>query len=198
MAYPKLIENVINQFSKLPGIGRRSAERIVFWMLKASTEEIDLFTGSINKLKEGMGFCRLCNNFSEGELCGVCRNPARDRSLLCIVESPKDVIAIEKTGSFKGIYYVLLGAISPAEGRGPEDLNLNKLIKQIKVNDVKEIIVATDADTEGEMTAIHIQKELRPLGIKISRIGLGLPVGSMLEYADLSTLTMSMSARREM
>ena len=198
MAYPRLIENVINQLTKLPGIGRRSAERIAFWLLKANREEADAFAASIHKLKAGMGFCTACNNFSESALCAVCSNPARDKQSICVVEYPKDVIAIENTGAYKGLYHVLLGAISPSEGRGPDDLKIDKLIERIKRNHIKEVIVATDPDTEGEMTAIHIQRELKPTGVKVSRIGLGLPVGSLLEYADLSTLTMSMAARREM
>jgi len=197
MSYPRLIESVIDQLIKLPGIGRRSAERIAFWFLNNPREEAEKAANGILKLKDGLRFCVLCNNFSETEICPICRDPGRDRKTICVVENPKDLLAIEQTRVYRGLYFVLLGAIAPTEGRGPDDLHLEKLIKLIKDQSVTEVIIATDADTEGEMTALHIQKVLKPLGLKLSRIGLGLPVGSSLEYADLSTLTMSMTARKE-
>jgi len=197
MSYPRLIESVIDQLTKLPGIGRRSAERMAFWFLKNPRDEVERTVTSIMRLKDGLRFCRLCNNFSETEVCPICSAPGRDTKTICVVENPKDLLALEQTRIYHGLYYVLLGAIAPSEGRGPDDLRLDRLIRLIKDRGIKEVIIATDADTEGEMTALHIQKVLKPSGLKISRIGLGLPVGSSLEYADLSTLTMSMSARRE-
>ena len=194
--YPKLIENLIERLIKLPGIGRRSAERIVYWMLGQESQEVKALADSIQQLKEGLRFCKQCNHLSEQELCLVCADSNRDRKIICIVESPKDLLAIERTGSYRGIYYVLLGNISPSEGRGPDDLKLSKLIARIKDEGITEIVIATDPDAEGEMTALYLAKELRNLGARISRIGLGIPVGSAVEYADISTLAMSMNSRR--
>ena len=194
--YPKLIENLIERLTKLPGIGRRSAERIVYWMLAQEAKDVKALADSIQQLKEGLRFCKQCNHLSEQELCLVCNDPNRDRKIICIVESPKDLLAIERTGSYRGIYYVLLGNISPSEGRGPDDLNISKLISRIKDEGIAEIVIATDPDAEGEMTAMYLAKELRPLGARISRIGLGIPVGSAVEYVDISTLAMSMNSRR--
>jgi recombination protein RecR len=194
--YPKLIENLIERLTKLPGIGRRSAERIVYWMLAQESQDVKALADSIQQLKEGLHFCKQCNHLSEQELCLVCADPNRDRKIICIVESPKDLLAIERTGSYRGIYYVLLGNISPSEGRGPDDLKLSKLIARIKDESIAEVVIATDPDAEGEMTAIYLARELKNLGARISRIGLGIPVGSAVEYADISTLAMSMNSRR--
>ena len=143
-----------------------------------------------------MRFCRLCNNLSEDELCKVCQDTRRQKDILCIVEKPSDVTAIEKAGNFKGVYHVLLGSISPLEGKGPSDLKIDGLISRIKQDNIKEVIIATDADTEGESTAIYLAKLLKPQGVNLSRIGLGLPVGSNLEYADSSTLSKALETRR--
>ena len=194
--YPKLIENLLERLTKLPGVGRRSAERIVYWMLETDAQEIKALADSIQQLKEGLRFCKNCNHLSEQELCLVCADTNRDRKTICIVESPKDLLAIERTGSYRGIYYVLLGNISPADGRGPDDLNISKLIGRIKDEGIGEIVIATDPDAEGEMTALYLAKELKVLGVRISRIGLGIPIGSAVEYVDISTLTMSMNSRR--
>lgn len=196
--YPKLVEELIEHFVKLPGIGRRSAERIVFWLLTNPKEHAHDFSASIVRLKEHLRFCRQCKNLSDVDLCKVCLDPNRDRSTICVVEEHKHLIAIERTGTYKGLYFVLLGAISPSEGRGPDDLKIHELKERVVVEQIKEVVIATDPDTEGEMTALHITQELRPLGVKISRIGLGIPVGSSVEYADLSTLTLSMTSRREL
>lgn len=196
--YPKLVEELIEHFVRLPGIGRRSAERIVFWLLTNPKEQASDFSASIIRLKENLRFCRQCKNLSDTDLCRVCADVNRDRSMICVVEEHKHLIAIERTGTYKGLYFVLLGAISPAEGRGPDDLKIHELRERIVAENIKEVVIATDPDTEGEMTALHITRELRPLGIRISRIGLGIPVGSSVEYADLSTLTMSMTSRREL
>ena len=197
MNYPRLVENLINQLIKLPGIGRRSAERIVFWFLDTPTQDAKDIAAAILQLKDGLQFCKSCNNLSEREICQICSDPGRDAKTVCVVENPKDLIAIEKTGAFKGQYYVLLGAIAPSEGRGPEHLKIEGLFAKIRNNGVKEVVIATDPDTEGEMTSLHLTKELKPFGVKVSRIGLGIPVGSSVEYADLSTLSMSLSSRRE-
>ncbi|MFC1510425.1 recombination mediator RecR [Candidatus Omnitrophota bacterium] len=197
MSYPKLIENVIEHLNKLPGIGRRSAERMVFWMLNHSLDEVRGLSDSMTRLKEGLRVCRRCNNLSEEESCRVCRDVMRNRKMICVVETPKDVLAIERSGAFKGVYHVLLGAISPAEGRGPDDLKIQHLLNRIEVECPEEIIIATDADNEGEMTALYLAKKLKPLDLKVTRIGLGLPVGSSVEFSDMSTLGMSLMSRRE-
>lgn len=197
MSYPRVIENLIEQLTKLPGVGRRSAERMVLWMLNQSSDITHGLSTSIKELKEKLCFCRLCNNFAEADTCRVCADTSRDTSLVCVVENPKDAIAIEKTGAFKGHYYVLLGSISPIEGQGPDDLNTAKLLEKVRGGQVREVVIATDADMEGELTALHLIKILRPFSIKVSRIGVGLPAGGAVEFADISTLSMSLNSRRE-
>ena len=160
--------------------GRRSAERMVFWFLDSPVERSREISESIVRLKEGLSLCPECNNLSEGELCRVCSNPARDRSLLCVVEDHKHLLAIERTGIYKGLYFVLLGAISPAEGRGPDDIKVERIIEKVRTQGIQEVVIATDPDTEGEMTALHISQQLRPTGVKISRIGLGIPWAVLL------------------
>ena len=196
MAYPKLVEKVIELLSRFPGVGRRSAERMVFYLLNESKEDVQQLTESIERLKNNLTFCRLCNNLSDADICLVCSDLSREESTICVVENPKDLLAIERTGAFKGHYHVLMGTISPAEGRGPENLKIQHLLQRIATQSIKEVVIATDPDNEGEMTALYLIKELRPLGVKISRIGMGIPVGSAVEYADMSTLSMSLHARR--
>jgi len=197
MAYPKLVENLIERLTKLPGIGRRSAERIVFWLLNNSREDVCGLSEDILKIKDNLNFCRICNNLSETEICMICSATNRDDHIICVVENPKDVLAIEKTGQYHGSYHVLLGSINPSEGRGPETLRIGQLVNRIKNQNIREIIIATDADTEGETTSMYLTQELRPLGVKVSRIGVGIPLGSALEYSDISTLGASMNSRRE-
>ena len=196
MAYPKLIENLIEKLVKLPGIGRRSAQRIVFYLLNNPQEDAQELANSIMRLKDGLTFCRVCNNLSETEICLICSDTSRDDKIICVVEDPKDLLAIERTGAYRGHYHVLLGSISPAEGRGPDELKIHQLIKKVTTQNIKEVVIATDPDTEGEMTALYLTRELKNSGVKLSRIGLGIPVGSSLEYADLSTLSMSLASRR--
>jgi recombination protein RecR len=196
MSYPKLIENVIEQLNKLPGIGRRSAERIVFWLLSQPAEEARLLSDSVTELKQGLRFCSRCNNFSETEVCRVCADESRDPKTLCVVENPKDLLAIERSGSYKGRYHVLLGTISPTEGRGPEHIKMGHLFSRVAREEIDEIIIATDPDNEGEMTALYIVDQLKGKPVKLSRIGLGIPMGSALEFADMSTLNMSLNSRR--
>lgn len=191
------IEKLIEELMKLPGIGRRSAQRIVYHMLDTSKEDVALLTEAITKVKENVRFCSVCNNFSETEVCSICGDLRRDRAIICVVESPKDVENIERSANFHGTYHVLLGAISPLEGRGPHDLKVDGLIARVKKGEVREVVIATDSDTEGEATAIFLTKLLRPLGVKVMRIGIGLPVGSNLEYADPATLARAMEGRRE-
>lgn len=197
MTYPKLVENLIEKLTKLPGIGRRSAERIVFWILNNSKDDAQRLCEDILGIKNNLNFCRICNNLSETEICMICSATNRDDSIICVVENPKDVLAIEKTGQYRGSYHVLLGAISPSEGRGPETLRISQLIHRVQSQSIKEVIIATDADTEGETTSLYLTQELRTLGVKISRIGVGIPMGSALEYTDMSTLGASLNSRRE-
>lgn len=194
--YTDSIEKLIDSLIKLPGIGRRSAERIVSHILGASKDEIKNLSDAVNKVKENVRFCRICNNLSEQELCKICDDARRHKDIICIVEKPTDVTAIEKTGNFSGVYHVLLGSIAPLEGRGPSDLKIDGLLQRIKQNNIKEVIIATDADTEGETTAMYLTKIIKPLGVNVSRIGLGLPVGSNLEYADVTTISKSLESRR--
>ncbi|MFA5115507.1 MAG: recombination mediator RecR [Candidatus Omnitrophota bacterium] len=195
--YTESIEKLIERLTRLPGIGRRSAERIVNYILDASKDEIKELAGTISQVKENVRLCRACNNLSEDEFCRICRDARRRKDTICIVENPSDVTAIEKAGNYNGVYHVLMGSISPLEGKGPSDLKIGNLIQRIKQDTVSEIIIATDADTEGETTALYLSKILKPLGVRLSRIGLGLPVGSNLEYTDSATLSKALESRRE-
>ena len=196
-SYTESIEKLINRLVKFPGVGRRSAERIVGNILGAPREEIKSLAEAMYRIKENVQFCRLCNNLSEGQLCRICQDNSRQKDTVCVVEEPNDVLAIEKAGNFKGTYHVLLGVISPLEGKGPSDLKIDGLIERIKQNNIKEVIIATDADTEGETTALYLTRLLKPLGAKLTRIGMGIPMGSNLEYADSLTLSKSLESRRE-
>lgn len=198
MSYPLTIEKLIQELVKLPGIGRRSSERIVFHLLNGSTrDDISLLAQRLVELKERVRLCRRCHNLSEHEECHICTNPRRNKSLLCVVERPNDVTSIEKTGTFNGLYHVLLGSIAPLEGKGPAELKIDSLVQRIKEENIQEVIIATDSDTEGETTALYLTKLIKPLEVHLSRIGLGLPVGSNLEYADAATLAKALEARRE-
>lgn len=194
--YTASIEKLIECLIRLPGVGRRSAERIVVHVLGATKDEIQLLSESLNKVKENVRSCQVCNNLSEEDICKICQDLSRQKDIVCVVEKPSDVTAIEKAGNFHGLYHVLLGSISPLEGRGPGDLKIDGLIQRIKQGSIKEIIIATDADTEGETTALYLTKILKPQGVHLSRIGLGIPVGSNLEYADATTLSKSLESRR--
>ncbi len=194
--YTASIEKLIDRLVKLPGIGRRSAERIVGYILNAPKDDIKHLSEALIKVKENVRLCRICHNLSEAELCRICEDSRRQKDTICIVERPSDVTAIEKAGYFNGVYHVLLGSISPLEGKGPSDLKIDSLLERIKQNNIKEIIIATDADTEGETTAMYLTKVIKPLGVNLSRIGLGLPVGSNVEYADSITLSKALESRR--
>lgn len=195
--YTESIEKLIDKLVKFPGVGRRSAERIIGYILGASKEEIKGLSEAIISVKENVRFCGICNNLSEEENCRICNDVRRRKDLVCIVEKPSDVTAVEKSGSFSGVYHVLLGAISPLEGMEPSDLRIEGLIARIQANGIKEVIIATDADTSGEITALYLTKLIKPFGVKLSRIGVGIPMGSNLEYADASTLSKALEARRE-
>lgn len=193
--YSDWMSQLVAALSRLPGIGRRSAERIVFYLLKTRREEIEELSRLLIAVKDNVLFCEICHNFSNQKICHICRDPGRDPGLICIVEDPKDVIAIEKTGCFVGLYHVLLGALSALEGIGPSELKILDLVERIKKGRIREVILATNPNTEGETTALYIAKALKPLKVKISRIAHGIPVGSMVEYADQATLSRAMDHR---
>ncbi|HAH21365.1 MAG: recombination protein RecR [Omnitrophica WOR_2 bacterium GWF2_43_52] len=197
MAYPATIERLIQELVKLPGIGRRSAERVVFHFLNSpSKEDISLLAQRLLELKERVRLCQRCHNLSEQDECTICMNETRNKSILCVVERPNDVTSIEKTGTFNGVYHVLLGSIAPLDGKGPAELKIDSLMQRIKNEHIEEVIIATDSDTEGETTALYLSKLIKPLEVRLSRIGLGLPVGSNLEYADSATLSKALESRR--
>lgn len=195
--YTRTMEKLISEFTKLPGIGQKSAERLVMHILKSPRENALALSEAILKLKDSIGFCKNCFNLSEGEVCHICAGPQRDKTTVLVVESPKDVLAIEKSGAYRGLYHVLLGAISPLDGVGPDDLKIKELLRRIKSDKIKEVILATDADTEGETTALYISQLLKNQSVKMTRIAYGLPVGSHLEYADQATLAKALEGRNQ-
>ena len=197
MSYPKPVQNLINEFSKLPGIGPRTAARFVFYLLRRPAKELESLSDAVLNLKKETKICRLCFNVSEKELCEFCSNPKRDKSLVCVVEEATNILAIEGTKQFSGLYHVLGGAIKPMEGIGPEDLKIKELAQRIKNNGISEIIIATNPTTEGETTALYLVKSLKPYNLKITRLARGLSTGSDLEYADEMTLSSALSGRRE-
>ena len=196
--YEGPIQELIDELSRLPGIGPRGAQRIAFHLLDAPEEEVFQLADVLRRVKEAARFCEVCFNVSQETRCRVCRDPRRDRSLLCVVEESKDVVAIERTGEFRGTYHVLGGAISPIDGIGPEQLHIPELIERIKHDDAEELIIATNASVEGESTALFLQRYLQEAGltITISRLARGIPVGVDLEYADQITLTHALEGRR--
>ncbi|MFC1593975.1 recombination mediator RecR [Candidatus Omnitrophota bacterium] len=195
--YTHSLENLIHKLVKLPGIGRRSAERIVNYFLSAPGEEVKAFADAVMQAKHKVKLCKICSNFTESEVCSICQDSQRKKDLVCIVEEPKDVISIEKTGAFDGAYHVLMGSIAPLEGRGPDDLKIKELLTRIEQHGIKEVIIATDSDTEGETTALYLTRLIKPFGVKVMRIGLGIPVGSNLDYIDTTTISKAIEARRE-
>jgi recombination protein RecR len=195
--YPKSLEELINCLIKLPGIGRRSAERICHYLISASDLEINRLSSAILKVKEKIRLCKICNNLCEDEICKICEDETRERDIICVVEELEGLLAIERAGNFKGLYHVLLGSVSPLEGKGLKDLKVNVLINRIKRDNIKEVIIATDTDTEGEATALYLTDSIKPLGVRLTRIGMGIPAGSNLEYLDAVTLSKALESRKE-
>ena len=195
--YSPSIEKLIESFEKLPSIGHKTAQRLAFYMLDLSNEEAEEFTNSILNAKRSLHFCSKCFNISDTDPCNICSNPKRDESIICVVEDVRDVIAMERTHEFKGVYHVLHGTISPMNGIGPEDIKIKELLNKIGENDIKEIIIATNPRVEGEATAIYLSKIIKPIGIKVTRIAHGIPVGGDLEYTDEITLMKALEGRRE-
>ena len=196
--YAAPVERLIEQLCRLPGIGPKSAQRLAFHLLSVPRPDAVQLARAIVELKDKVRFCSICFNISEGEVCSICSDPGRDDSLLCVVEEPRDVTAVERTGKFRGRYHILGGAISPIDGIGPEELRFRELVGRLKSGEIAEVIVATNPNAEGEATALYLAQLVRPLGIKVTRIASGLPVGGDLEYADEITLGRAMDGRTEL
>jgi recombination protein RecR len=194
--YEGAIQDLIDELGRLPGIGPKSAQRIAFHIIQSERVDISRLADVLRTVKEKVKFCTECGNISEEELCRICRDPRRDPALICVVEESKDVIAIEKTREFRGKYHVLGGAISPIDGIGPENLRIRELMVRLAATEIQEIIIATDPNLEGEATATYLSRLLKPLGMKVSRLASGLPVGGDLEYADEVTLGRAFEGRR--
>lgn len=193
--HTKSMQELIDCFKKMPGIGAKTAERMAFHVLKSSADEMMKFSSVIRKVKEDMRFCRKCGNLSEAENCSICNDPRRDKTVVCVVEEPTDLILIEKSGRYKGVYHVLFGVISPLDGIGPEELRIKELLSRIKEDNVKEVILATDSNAEGETTALYLTEHIQPLKVKVSRIAYGIPVGGNLDYIDQATLIRAIEGR---
>ena len=192
-----IVENLITELTKLPGIGRKTAQRLAFFILTMPEEDAKGISRAIDEVKEKARFCNECFNITEAELCRICSNGSRDRSKLCVVEEPSNIIVIERTKSFDGLYHVLLGALSPIDGMTPDRLKIKELIGRVRKNEIKEIIIATNPNTKGEMTAQYIRELLNPFNVKVTRIAYGLPIGGDIEFADEVTLSKAIEGRRE-
>lgn len=193
------IERLIEKFEQLPGVGRKSAERIAFYILERMTKEDALSMASaITEAKEKVNFCGICQNLTDTDPCGICSSPKRDKSVICVVESPEDVSAIENTNEYNGLYHVLHGALSPMDGIGPEDIKINELLIRLAGGEVEEVIMATNPTVNGTATAVYISKLLAPFDVKVTRIAHGIPIGSDLEYADKITLIKALEGRQNM
>ncbi|MGH9278866.1 MAG: recombination mediator RecR [Acidimicrobiales bacterium] len=196
--YAGPVQTLIDELGRLPGIGPKSAQRIAFYLLKLPTEDAERLTRAIAEAKERVGFCERCFNVSEGPECEICLDPRRDATVVCVVEEPRDVVAVEKTREFQGRYHVLQGAISPIEGIGPEQLKVRELLGRIEPEGIQEVILCTNPTIEGEATAMYLARLLKPLGVRATRIASGLPVGGDLEYADELTLGRALEGRRDL
>jgi len=194
--YEGIIQDLIDELGRLPGVGPKSAQRIAFHIIQSDRVVVTRLAEVLKTVKERVKFCIICGNISEEDLCKICRDPRRDKTAICVVEESKDVLAIEKTREFKGTYHVLGGAISPIDGVGPENLRIKELMKRLSETTISEIIIATDPNLEGEATATYLTRLIKPLGVKVSRLASGLPVGGDLEYADEITLGRAFEGRR--
>ncbi|MBJ7600424.1 MAG: recombination protein RecR [Candidatus Nephthysia bennettiae] len=193
---PPALEQLIQELSRLPSVGPKTAQRLAFHILRSDRSRTDALAQSILEVKTRIGYCERCYNIAEGRVCTICSSVRRDQSLVCVVESALDVLAIERTAEYQGLYHVLHGVISPIDGVGPEDIHVPQLVERLQEGGVGEVIVATDADIEGEATAVYLSRVLAPLGVRVTRPAHGLPVGGDLEYADELTLARAMSGRR--
>lgn len=198
MQYPEPIAKLIDSYMKLPGIGQKTATRLAFYTIDMKEEVVNEFAKSLLSVKRDLHFCSICGNITEEDPCEICQDTTRDRSTILVVEEPKDVMALEKMREYHGLYHVLHGVISPMEGTGPEDINLPSLLQRLHDDTVKEVIIATNATTEGEATAMYLSRLIKPAGIKVTRLAHGLSVGSDIEYADEVTLLKAVEGRREL
>jgi len=196
-AYSRSIQSMIDALSRLPGVGPKSAQRIAFHLLKTDREEVSRLTTAIEEARSTARFCERCFNFSEASLCHICADERRDGASLCVVEESRDVVALEKTGQFCGRYHVLLGAINPLEGVGPEHLKVRELLLRLEPESIREVILCLNPNTEGDVTTMYLARLLKPLGVKVTQLAMGLPVGGDLEYADEVTLGRALAGRRE-
>lgn len=196
MSYPGPLARLIEQLQRLPGIGAKSAQRLAFHVLKTPREEVERLAAALREVKEQMTYCSVCSNITDADPCAYCRAADRDHRVICVVEEPQNVAAIEKTHGFKGVYHVLMGALSPLQGVGPDDLKIKSLLARVEAGGVEEIILATNPNVEGEATAIYLARLLKPLGVRVTRIAMGVPVGSDLEYTDEITMQKALEGRR--
>ena len=196
MSLPEPLIRLIEELQRLPGIGPKGAQRLAFHLLRTPREQTDRLADAVREVKERVTYCSICSNITDADPCGYCRSESRDHHVICVVEEPQNVSAIEKTREFKGVYHVLMGALSPLQGIGPDDLKIKSLLARVS-NGVAEIILATNPTVEGEATAIYLARLLKPLGVKVTRIAMGVPVGSDLEYADEVTMHKALEGRRE-
>ena len=194
--YPEPIARLISEFDRMPGIGSKMAQRLAFHILRISKQEAVSVANSIIEVKNKIGYCSVCNNLTDEDVCWICKNEARDRSTICVVEEPDDIASIEKTREYKGLYHVLLGVISPLDGIGPDDIKVKELLERLKDENVSEVIVATNPNVEGEATAMYLSRLINPLNIKVTRIAHGMPVGGDLEYTDVVTLIKALEGRQ--
>lgn len=195
--FPAPIENLIDQFARLPGIGRKTAQRLAFYILSLPEEEAEVFADALIQAKKGTKFCRICQNLSTEEVCPVCSSQSRDKTSICVVADPKDVAAIERTCEYRGLYHVLHGVISPINHIGPDDIHIRELLTRVTDGEISEVIMATNPDTEGEATALYISRLLRPFNIRVTRLAYGIPIGGHLEFTDEVTLSRAIEGRRE-
>jgi recombination protein RecR len=191
------VSRLIEEFSKLPGVGPKSAQRLTYYLLRASAEDAQALAQAILEVKEKIILCSLCQNITDSDPCAICRNDQRDQDSICVVEEPLDILALERTGSYKGLYHVLHGVISPMDGIGPDDLKVRELLARLKTGQVQEVIMATNPNLEGEATAMYLTRLIAPLGLKVTRLARGLPMGADLEYADNVTLARAIEGRQE-
>ncbi len=200
MLIPEAVQRLIDTFSRLPGVGPKTAARLTFYLLRSSEDVAGELSEALAELKANTAYCQQCFNITSAgrTLCEICEHPQRDGSVLCVVEEPLDVLALERTDAYEGRYHVLHGALSPIEGIGPDDLRIRELVERVKKGEVREIILATNPSMEGDATAMYLQQQLQPLGVRVTRLARGLPVGGDLEYADQSTLLRALAGRQEM
>lgn len=196
--YTTSIGRLIDELTKLPGIGEKTAQRLTFFLLKAPEEDVRELANALIAVKEHVRYCSVCGNITEQDPCGICRDEKRHRQLICVVEEPNDLFAIERTREYSGLYHVLMGTLSPLDGIGPEDIRIQELLVRLQQSPCDEVIIATNPNVEGEATAMYLAKLLKPLGVKITRIAHGIPVGGDLEYADEITMTRALEGRREL